>query len=65
MTLTELFWGIGDALTVLLSVLDENVGFTAFFNTSLILLGFFGLFYWLRHQIKYNKQAENNPNQLK
>lgn len=65
MTLTEFFWGLGDALTCLISVLDENVGFTAVFNTSVVLLGFFGLFYWLRHQLKYNKQAKDNPNQIK
>jgi hypothetical protein len=65
MTLTDLFWGIGDILTVMISILDENVGFTAIFNTAVVLGGFFGLFYWLRYQLKFNKEAKDNPNQLK
>lgn len=65
MTATDFFWGIGDGLEFLLSVLDENVGFTVFFNTSIVLLGFFGLFFWLRQQLKYNKQAKDNPDQIK
>jgi hypothetical protein len=35
------------------------------FNYSCIVLGFFGLFYWLNYQRKFNKEAENNPNQIK
>lgn len=65
MTATDFFWGLGDGLEYILSILDEDKGFTAFFNTAVILLGFFGLFYWLRHQIKFNKEAKDNPNQLK
>lgn len=65
MTLTDLFWGIGDLFTTLLVIFDENIGFTAIFNTVLVLGGFFGMFYWLRHQIKFNKEANDNPNQLK
>lgn len=65
MTLTDLFWGIGDLFTTLLVIFDENIGFTAIFNTVLVLGGFFGMFYWLRHQIKFNKEAKDNPNQLK
>lgn len=34
-------------------------------NTAFLLLGFVGLFYWLNLQAKYNKQAEQNPNQIK
>lgn len=29
-------------------------------NTIFIVMGFFGLFYWLRSQSKYNKEAEQN-----
>ncbi|TVR36851.1 MAG: hypothetical protein EA392_14075 [Cryomorphaceae bacterium] len=29
-------------------------------NNLFIVLGFFGLFYWLRAQSKYNKQAEES-----
>ena len=35
------------------------------FNYSVIVLGFIGLFYWLNYQAKFNKQAKNNPNQIK
>jgi len=65
MTLTDLFWGIGDLFTNLLVIFDENIGFTFIFNTILVLGGFFGLFYWLRQQIKFIKEAKDNPNQLK
>ncbi|HLP13553.1 MAG TPA: hypothetical protein VK177_16575 [Flavobacteriales bacterium] len=34
-------------------------------NTIFIIGGFVGLFYWLWLQGKYNKEAANNPNQLK
>jgi hypothetical protein len=34
-------------------------------NYSLIILGFFGFFYWMRLQIKFNNEAKNNPNQIK
>jgi hypothetical protein len=35
------------------------------FNYSCIILGFVGLFYWLNYQRNFNKEAENNPNQIK
>lgn len=41
----------------------DNVG--NIFNICLITLGFFGFAYWMRRQVKFNRQAENNPNQLK
>lgn len=66
MTATDFFWGLGDALeSVLSAIYDEDHGITAIFNTIAVLGGFFGLFYWLRHQLKFNKQAKDNPNQLK
>ena len=35
------------------------------FNNLAILLGFFGLFFWLRTQKKFNDKAANDANQLK
>lgn len=35
------------------------------FNYSVIVLGFFGLFYWLYNQKKFNDKAANDPNQIK
>lgn len=65
MVLYDLFWGIGEAGENLLSIYDDNVFLTSFFNTTALLIGFFGLFYWLRHQVKFNEKAKNDPNQLK
>jgi hypothetical protein len=41
----------------------ESLGNTP--NKIFIVGGFVGLAYWLWLQGKYNKEAENNPNQLK
>lgn len=35
------------------------------FNYSVIVLGFFGLFFWLRTQKKLSDKAAKDPNQLK
>ena len=34
-------------------------------NDLFLLLGFAGMFYWLWLQGKYNKEAANNPKQIK
>jgi len=34
-------------------------------NYIFLLIGFVGMFYWFFLQRKYNKQADNNPNQIK
>jgi hypothetical protein len=34
-------------------------------NYAFILIGFAGMFYWLKLQAKYNKEAASNPKQLK
>lgn len=66
MTLTDFFWGLGDAGEAVLGFFyDEDGIFTFAFNTTVVLGGFFGLFYWLRLQKKFNNQAKDNPNQLK
>jgi hypothetical protein len=41
----------------------DNVGNYA--NYAFLTLGFVGLIYWLRLQAKMDKQAENNPDQLR
>jgi hypothetical protein len=65
MTLDGLFRGIGDVLQATFRILDADMGITAIMNTSLVCLGFIGLFYWLNWQRKFNAQAENNPDQRK
>jgi hypothetical protein len=41
----------------------DNIG--NMFNYSVIVLGFFGLFYWLRTQKKLSDKAAKDPNQIK
>lgn len=65
MTSTDFFWGIGDVFETILTIFDENIGFTAFFNWLVIIGIFLGMLYWLRHQVNFNKQADQDPNQLK
>jgi hypothetical membrane protein len=35
------------------------------FNYSLIVLGFFGFYYWMNLQKKFNDKASKDPNQNK
>ena len=65
MVLYDLFWGIGTAGENILSIYDDNVFLTSFFNTACLLLGFFGLFFWLKTQVNFSNKAKNDPNQLK
>lgn len=54
MTWTEFVYKIGDTF-------QWSFGFFEFiqnnFNYFLILLGFFGFYYWMRTQVKLNKKA--------
>jgi hypothetical protein len=54
---------LGDLILDSTSFVFENIG--NLFNDAMILLGFFGLFFWLRLQKKFNDKAANDPNQLK
>ena len=63
MSSTKIFEAIGDFLYNTVFLMYDNIG--NLFNYSLIVLGFFGLFYWFRYQKKFNDQAANDPNQLK
>lgn len=64
MTLTDIFWGIGDFMTWTFQLLQADMIGDGF-NIACICLGFGGLFYWLNLQRKFNEKAENDPNQLK
>lgn len=61
MSSTQIWWSIGKVLNG--AWFYDNIGDIA--NYSFILLGFFGLFYWLYNQKKFNDQAAKNPNQIK
>lgn len=63
MTSTDILVSIGDFILWTTELLFENIG--NLFNDAMIVLGFIGLFIWLRLQNKYNKEAANNPNQIK
>lgn len=63
MTYTEFVEDLGDGLLWTTEILFESVGNV--FNYAVIVLGFVGLFIWLRLQAKYNKEAANDPNKLK
>lgn len=64
MTLSDIFWGIGDFMHWTFNLLQADA-IGNMFNYACIVLGFGGLFYWLNMQRKFNEQAENDPNQLK
>ncbi len=63
MSSSKVFYALGDFCQNTIFLLYDNIGHI--FNYSCIVLGFFGLFYWLRRQKNFNDQAEKNPNQLK
>ncbi|TNE75078.1 MAG: hypothetical protein EP333_04970 [Bacteroidetes bacterium] len=64
MSLSEIFWGIGELLESTFVLLQQDM-IGDMFNYAVIALGFVGLFYWLNWQRKFNEQAKNDPNQLK
>jgi hypothetical protein len=62
MSSSDFFYGIADFL-------QWTFGFFEWignkFNYSMIVLGFFGLFFWLNTQRKFNNKAANDPSKLK
>lgn len=63
MTYTELVKELGGLILWTTELLFESVG--NIFNYGVIVLGFVGLFIWLRLQAKYNREAANDPSKLK
>lgn len=51
--------------TILEPLGDGSLPFGITPNTIFLLMGFFGLFVWLKMQAKYNAEAAANPNQIK
>jgi hypothetical protein len=62
MSSSDVIYSIGDLLTASFKFF-EVVG--NIFNYSLIVLGFFGFYYWMNIQRKLNDKASKDPNQLK
>lgn len=63
MNWNDVWWAIGDFMTDIAFAPLESVG--NMFNYSCIILGFFGLFFWLNKQRQLTAKAKNDPNQLK
>lgn len=57
------FHAVGAFCGKFLGFFYDNVG--NIFNNFLIVVGFIGLFYWLKTQYNFNTEAKNNPNQIK
>lgn len=62
MSSSEVIYAIGDLLTASFKFF-EVVG--NIFNYSLIVLGFFGFFYWMNIQKNLNDKASKDPSQIK
>jgi hypothetical protein len=62
MSSSDVIYTIGDLLTASFKFF-EVVGNV--FNYSLIVLGFFGFYYWMNIQKKLNDKASQDPNQIK
>lgn len=56
MSSSEIFWGIGDFAQSALGAVYDNIGNV--FNYSCIVLGFVGLFIWLKKQHRFSKEEE-------
>ena len=59
--MNNFWWSLGDLLNG--AWCYDNIG--DFLNWTFIFVGFFGFGYWMNWQRKFNKQAAENPNQLK
>lgn len=64
MTFSGFFNGLGDIFQWTFQFLQQDA-IGNIFNYSVIVLGFFGLFFWLNKQHKFNTEAKNNPNKIK
>ena len=64
MTLKAIFTGIGDFMQWTFNVLEADAVGNKL-NYTLLFLGFFGFFFWMRKQAQFNAKAESDSNQLK
>ncbi len=63
MSSSDVFYGLGDMFYWLFMNTLEPMGDAVWI--TFMWLGFILFAYWMKRQMDYNKQAENNPNQLK
>lgn len=64
MTMSDIWYGIGDLLGWTLQILQENA-IGNILNYTFIVIISFGLLYWLSVQKKLSDKAAKDPNQLK
>ena len=63
MSSTDVYYRIGDGCYWLFENTLEPIG-DLFWQVTLVA-GFLAFGYWMMRQVKFNKIAENDPNQLK
>ncbi len=63
MSINDIVYGIEDLFENYLFIPFEHIGNS--FNIAIVIVLSFGMLYWLNKQAKFNKQAENDPNQIK
>ena len=63
MTSADVFYGIGDGLYWLFENTLEPIGDYCWM--TVLIAGFVMFGYWMKRQADFNKQAENDPNQIK
>lgn len=61
--MTKVFYSIADLFENSIFLFYDQIGNVV--NTALVLLGFFGFFYWMRWQKRFIEQAQNNPTKIK
>jgi len=64
MTLSDFFYAIGDFMQMTFLLLEADM-IGNLFNYFCLSLGFFGMFFWLYKQRKFNAAADKDANQLK
>ncbi|MGV6861845.1 MAG: hypothetical protein ACWA41_08730 [Putridiphycobacter sp.] len=63
MSSADVFYGIKDGMYWLFEKTLEPIG-DLFWEATLIF-GFVAFAYWMYRQVQFNKEAENDPNQIK
>lgn len=59
------FYAIGEFMQDVAFLPLENGTLKWLINYGCLALGFVGLFYWLRMQMKFNEQAHYDPKRIK
>lgn len=63
MSSRDVFYAIGDGMYALFENTLEPIGDK--FWPVVLVFGFVAFGFWMAKQVKFNKEAENNPDQIK